>query len=243
MPTVAVRPYPLLALALAAGCGTAPSAPPPVAHTARGDEPSTAAPPCPEGPGLPALARRAWGKPDGEIVTTACAALVVGGEPLWFVKGAWEDGRRVGLWEALVTPDGAVRWADGSDDHPHGTLMRLGDARLEALDLDGDGADEALLTETTERGGFAVTHLVVYAVTARGARAVNDPAPIVLATDDEGSIVELETGKVTRCDGALVTPAAPGGGRRIEVTYTGQCDRTGRRAWRYDGRALVEVSE
>jgi hypothetical protein len=243
MPTVAVRPYPLLALALAAGCGAAPSAPPPVAHTARGDEPSTAAPPCPVEPRLAELARRAWDKPAGTIATVGCAALVVGGEPAWFIKGVWEDGDQVGLWEALLTPGGEVRWVDGSDGHPYGTLMRLGDQRLAPLDLDGDGGDEVLLTQDYGRGGYWLTTLVVYAVTARRVRSLNDLDPIVLETDNEGSFEQLETGTVTRCDGALATPPAPGGGHLLEVTYTGQCDRTGRRAWRYDGRALVEVSE
>jgi hypothetical protein len=223
---------------LAGACGPSATGPTTVSGTA---PPAAAAEPCPSGDALNDAARAGWGKGEG-VVTASCLALRAAGETLWLIDGTFEPGTgeemSLGMWTALITPGGEVRWAEGEDDLPYGAAMRSYTDGWTAADLDGDGTDEVLYVAGYDHGGYMESQLVAASI-AGGKLAVGEA--ISLSSDNSAAVdpADPETGELHVCDGAWeLVPA--GAGRQVAVTYSGdQCEKPGRHVFSWNGAGLV----
>jgi hypothetical protein len=229
-----------MAIGALAACGPAA---PDQGTTVGNQEPAparAAATPCPQGAELEAAAMKAWGKTGGSVYAQ-CVAASVGGETLWLIDGTYEappsdDNFMMGMWTALVTPAGEVRWTQGDDELPYGAVERSYSQDYQAADLDGDGNDEIVHVAGYSHSGFDESSLVVLKVTATGVEMMQ--TTIALSADN--SAADVDPSELQTCDGAYQLVDAGGGKKRIEVTYTGQCERTGTVAWTFDGQALTQ---
>jgi hypothetical protein len=240
---------PALPLCLALSVTSLAACGPAVDHGATiGNEPGGApapahasATPCPSEPTLTETARTAWNKGTGTI-TVSCVAVSVGGETLWYLDGSFEpepnDDYMVGMWTSLVTPGGEVRWIEGDDDMPYSAIMNSYMGDLDAVDLDGDGNDEILYTAGYSHGGYEDASLTVMRVSADGVESLAGEN-IPLSSDN--SAADPDPADLSTCDAQWALAEAPGGGKQIEIEYAGQCERTGKVVWRYDGKVLTEV--
>lgn len=227
-----------IAIGAAAACG--PAAPDQGTVGNQGPAPArAAATPCPEGEAVNEAARAAWKKGAGSVYAT-CVAASVGGETLWLLDGYFEpepnDDMMVGMWTALVTPAGEVRWVDGGDDFPYGAIMRDASGGHQAIDLDGDGNDEIVYVAGYSHGGYDSYNLIVMKVTASSVETVSGEVPL----GSDNSAADPDPSELATCDAAHEIVDA-GGKKQIVITYSGQCDRTGKVTYGLDGKALVEV--
>jgi hypothetical protein len=224
-------------LLAAAACGPkAASTSSTPSNTPPGQPPFMVAGPCPAGEDLARLALQAWGKTGG-TATAECVELRVKGEILWLVDG-WheppesEDSMTVGSWSALVTPAGEVRWAEGDDELPFGALMKDMPGAWRAVDLDGDGTDEVLHELGYSHGGYTDTSLVVARIADGKLLYGNTDIPL---SSDNSAAVEDEA-EMVMCTGTWeVTPPD------VSITYEGDCERPGRKVYRWNGTSLVET--
>jgi hypothetical protein len=231
----------LACLLLLAACGPKPGGSGSTTENHK-QPPLMVAGPCPAGADLNALALTAWGKTGG-TATAECLALRVKGEILWLVDGWWEpppetEDYSVGSWSALVTPAGEVRWADGDDDMPAGVMLKDSPGRREAVDLDGDETDEVLQEVGYNTGGYYDSSLVVARV-IDGKLEYAGGDEIKLSSDN--SAADPEDGETYSCmaEWAVVEGAPP---RQVAITYDGDCERSGRFVYQWNGQALAEVT-
>lgn len=229
-----------IAIGAAAACGpAAPGQATTVGNSGTAAPAKAAATPCPEGEALAETARAAWKKGAGSIYAT-CVAVSSGGETLWYLDGYFEpepnDDYMVGMWTALVTPAGEVRWADGADDFPYGVVMKDASGGHQAVDLDGDGNDEIVFVGGYSHGGYDSYMLGVLKVGASGVQAAEGE----VALSHDNSAAEPDPSELATCDATHELVDA-GGKKHIRITYAGDCERTGPVTYAYDGKALVEV--
>lgn len=236
----------LSSLSLAAACGpaaTSSSGAGPVSNQPAGPVAAAVAAPCPSGPELLAAAARAWSKPSTAGLSAECVALRVDGETLWYLDGWWEGGEaagwNVGMWSALVTPSGETRWVDGADDLPPAAIDRGGTTNHQAIDLDGDGTDELVFEANWAHHGYEDGSLVVMRVRADGVASAVPADGLVLITDNSAAVDD--PADAVTCQGSYRF-VDDGPGKRLEITYSGQCERVGTRAWRLAGDKLVEIT-
>lgn len=220
---------------LAGACGPSATTPATVSGTAPPQAPAIAAEPCPSGEALNEAARRAWGKGAG-TVTADCVALVAAGETLWFFDGTFEpggpDAMSIGMWSALATPGGEVRWAEGEDDLPVGAMMRTYNVDWKAADLDGDGTDEVLHVAGYDHGGYMNSSLVIASIVGGQLTIASEGLPL----SADNSAADPDPSELESCDGSWELV-----GRQVAVTYDGpSCERPGRHVFSWNGTALVE---
>ena len=222
----------LVSAGIASACGPAPTGPSTVSGTAPPATAAAAAEPCPAGDALIETARAAWGKGPGEIYAD-CVALRAGGETLWLVDGTFDpggDSMTMGMWTALVTPAGEVRWSAGDDELPYGAMMRTSSAGWTAADLDGDGTDEVLYETTYDHGGYLDSQLLVGRI-AGGELVVAEGVPL----SSDNSAADVDEAEMVVCSGAWEVV-----GNQVAVTYDGpSCERPGRHLMSWNGTALA----
>jgi len=219
---------------IAAACG--PKAAAPTTPAARGTA-APAATACPTGDALSETASHAWNK-EGGSVTAECVALRVGGETLWLIDGWYEppepnEDNMVGSWTALVTPAGEVRWLDGSDDLTNGMLLNTTSEGWTAVDLDGDGTEEALHVNNYNAQGWMSDTLSVFAIV--DGKGVWGEA---LALGHDNTVAAPEPGEEEVC--IANWEVIPGTPAQIAVTWDEGCEEPGRKLYRWNGKALVE---
>lgn len=222
------RTWSIAALA-ACGAPAAPVAAPPATTTAETAPPPPTA--CPTGDALADAARRAWGAGDGPT-EAICVALRAGGDTLWYLEGTWEaspEATVIHRHAALVTPGGEVRWHDGYETS-YGEVMRSYAADHRAHDLDGDGVDELLFVSTYDAGGTIETSIGVATIRA-GALVASDQT-IPLGFDN--SAADVDEAELRTCAADWVVD-----GRKVVITYAGDCERTGAAIYAWDGAALI----
>ena len=229
-----------IAIGAAAACGpAAPDQGTTVGNSGNAAPAKAAATPCPEGDALAETARAAWGKGAG-TATAQCVAVSVGGETLWYVDGYFEpepnDDMMMGMWTALVTPAGEVRWSSGDDELPYGVMMRDASGGHQAIDLDGDGSDEIVFVAGYSHGGYDQYSLGVLRLTANSLEGVETEVPL----SSDNSAADPDPSELATCDASHEIVDA-GGKKHIVITYSGQCDRTGAVTYSLEGKTLVEV--
>lgn len=232
--------FPICIVTAVAACGTAPSRPTTVDNQREPDDTTrAAATPCPADAALTEAARAAWGKGAG-TVNAICVAASVGGETLWMLDGYFEpepnDDYMVGIWTALVTPTGEVRWVDGSDDNPYGVVMKDASGGYQAIDLDGDGNDEIVSVGGYSHGGYDSYTLIVQKVTPAGLESVEGEVPL----SHDNSAADPDPSELATCDAQHELVDA-GAAKHIRITYAGDCERTGTVTYALEGKALIEV--
>jgi len=229
-----------LAVTLAA-CGSSIERSPTVGTRPVGAESTAAVTPCPIGDALQQAARAAWKKGPG-ATTVECVAALAGGETLWLFDGSFEPEPNpdltLGMWTALVTPAGEVRWVEGGDDFPYGAVDRTYAAEYQAVDLDGDGNDEIVYVVGYSHGGHDSSQLMVLRITGSGVEIVTGEE---VALSSDNSAADVDSAKVGTCDGRHAIADAGGGRKHIEITYAGDCERVGTVTWTYDGTALRQA--
>lgn len=151
----------LLVLALAACSGPA-SKPPeaPLDNDTGDDTISVTRTPCPGDAALLELAQRVWpGWTRFEHLW--CVAVGIDGQPRWYLSGdAIDQDDHGSPHTALVTPAGRTVWSElhayEAGDLPPDDVV--------ARDVDGNGSDEVIYTETVDEGADAWTVLIVVSV-------------------------------------------------------------------------------
>jgi hypothetical protein len=233
-----------LALAFAlslAACGPAADRGPTLGNQPDPSTDRAATTACPSGDALAEAARAAWGKGAG-TVTADCVVMNLSGETFWLFDGFFEpepnDDYSIGMWTALVTPTGEVRWAEGGDDFPASTMDKSASSEHEAVDLDGDGNDELVYVEGYSWGGNDDRSVVVVRVTTAGLE--NLPGENLPLSSDN-SAADVDPSELYSCEGEHRIVDAGDGRKLLEITYSGDCERVGPVVWAYDGKALVEV--
>jgi hypothetical protein len=179
----------------------------------------------------------------GEIGETQCTALVAGGSAHWLIELGYstDDGDHfyAGLIDAST---GQATW-NFTYEAPEGVSLD----KQEVVDLDGDGDEELVSTRWGGSHGMASGTLEVLAVAAG---KIVEKAELKLGYTNEGAVAIGLEKKLSRCEGAHQIIDSPDGHHLIEVIgakHVGalaetDCPKLGRHVYRYDGKALTEVT-
>ncbi len=205
--------------------------------------------PCPAEPELYELAGHAFERAGTSGIV--CTALWAG-EPFWLLDGWIEqpfdestESGGVTLALALVTPGGEVAWVQRDDGYPPSVIDRKTGGEWTAVDLDGDGEDELLVTDGWNTHGYETVALLAYDVVDRALVASPGSLPLVddnsAAIYDDGDVPETCTAEHRIVDG-------PGGEKHVVITADPaatrsgpECPAPGVHTYRWDGKALVEI--